>query len=882
MSDKIQALGFTKVQEAKGIVEYRLDRNGLKVLLSENHAKPVVTFMALFHVGSRNEAVGFTGSTHFLEHLMFKGTPTHNPQDGNGVFEMMKPLGNLLNATTWFDRTNYFECVPAEHLPLCIELEADRMRNLMLRVDDRNSEMTVVRNEMERGENEPDRVMMGEMFAVSFREHPYHHPTIGWRSDVEGVSLERMKEFYDVFYWPNNCTVMVRGDFDTVEALELIARHYGPIPASPHKIPTVYTVEPPQEGERRFEINRAGDLPRVWAGYHIPEAAHADTYALAAMRAVLGGSSSKSSRLYKRLIDTGLCASVSASHMELRDPGLFMVNGTVSADHTVAEVEAAFYEEIARLAAEPVTLDELNRAKNANRKSTILGALDPMGWANMIAEGEASVDWKWVVEYDDNFDKVTPADVQRVAAKYFGRTNRTVGYFIPKTEAPAVTADDAAEPSVVVATASVPDTRSSMAASIVTKTLGNGIKVQVQSNRGSGAVSINGKLRAGGVFGGDLELLPELTAFLLTRGSTKYSKAKMAELLEDMGPGAARLSFSPDTFAVTFGGTVVATDFSNYVDIVGDLLRNPLFLDEEVQRAKQQFASFLTKNANSTSSVGHNALVRALYDSSSPYFGKTYAELSDELAGITVDRIRQFHSEHYSPKSLIISIVGDIDAAEAFALVESVFGNWDGPEPKQWDVSRGIIAAGKRNRIDVKMPGKKNTDIVIGASVPVVRTAADFCAARIADLALGGDTIGSRLGKVVRVKHGLTYGINSHYEDISFGNAPWQITLTVNPDNIDKALSLVDEVVAEFLAEGISDREMSDLTEQAAAGFQVGLRTDAAVANVMSQFTFLGMDLSELDNYPQRVKAVTKAEVNDAIRQYLRLDEATTVVCGTF
>ncbi|RTL41857.1 MAG: insulinase family protein [Candidatus Melainabacteria bacterium] len=881
MSDKIKALGFSKVQEAKGIVEYRLDSNGLKVLLSENHAKPVVTFMALFHVGSRNEAVGFTGSTHFLEHLMFKGTPAHNPQDGNGVFEMMKPLGNLLNATTWFDRTNYFECVPAEHLPLCIELEADRMRNLMLRVDDRNSEMTVVRNEMERGENEPDRVMMGEMFAVAFREHPYHHPTIGWRSDVEGVSLERMKEFYDVFYWPNNCTVMVRGDFDTVEALELIAKHYGKIPASPHPIPTVYTVEPPQEGERRFEINRPGDLPRVWAGFHIPQAAHEDTYALAAMRAVLGGSGSKSSRLYKRLIDSGLCASASASHMELRDPGLFMVSGTVSAEHSVDEVEAAMFDEVAKLAAEPVTLDELNRAKNANRKSTILGALDPMGWANMIAEGEASVDWKWVIEYDDNFDKVTPADVQRVAAKYFGRNNRTVGHFIPKSEAPDESAPEAAE-SVPAAAAEPVQAKTSMADSVVTRTLANGIKVQVQSNRGSGAVSINGKLRAGGVFGGGVELLPELTAFLLTRGSSKYSKTQVAELLEDMGPGASRLSFSPDTFAVSFGGTVVATDFKQYVDIVGDLLRNPLFLDEEVARAKQQFASFLTKNANNTGRVGQNALMRALYDSTSPYFGKTYAELGDELAGITVDRIRQFHSEHYSPKSLIISIVGDIDAAEAFALVESVFGDWDGAEPKQWDVSQGILPGGKRNRIDVKMPGKKNTDIIIGAPVPVARTAADFCAARIADLALGGDTIGSRLGKVVRVKHGLTYGINSHYDDISFGNAPWLITLTVNPENIDKALGLVDEVVEEFLTEGISDREMSDLTEQAAAGFQVGLRTDAAVAGVLSQFTFLGLPLSELDNYPQRVKSVTKEEVNEAIRKYLRLDGATTVVCGTF
>jgi zinc protease len=878
MSDKITALGFSKVQEAKGIVEYRLDRNGLKVVLSENHAKPVVTFMALFHVGSRNEAVGYTGSTHFLEHLMFKGTPTHNPQDGNGVFEMIKPLGNLLNATTWFDRTNYFECVPAQHLPLCIELEADRMRNLMLRVDDRNSEMTVVRNEMERGENEPDRVMMGETFSVAFREHPYHHPTIGWRSDVEGVSLERMKEFYDVYYWPNNCTIMVRGDFETVAALELIAKHYGAIPSSPEPIPTVYTVEPPQEGERRFEIVREGDLPRVWAAYHIPAASHTDTYALAAMRAILGGSGSKSSRLYKRLIDSGLCSGASASHMELRDPGLFMVNGTVSANHTVAEVEAALFEEIAKLAAEPVTLEELNRAKNANRKSTILGALDPMGWANMIAEGEASVDWKWTIEYDDNFDLVTPADVQRVAGQYFARTNRTVGHFIPKVAAPEAVAP------VEDVKAQVPaqtGANTAMSASVSKKTLPNGIKVLVQSNPGSGAVSISGKLSAGGLFGGDFELLPELTAFLLSRGSAKYSKAQVAELLEDMGPAASRLSFSPDTFAVAFGGSVVQSDFGQYVDIVADMLRHPLFLDEELQRAKAQFASFLTKNANNTSNVAKNTLVRSLYGKSSPYCGKTYPELTVELGEITVDMLRKFHAEHYSPKSLIVSVVGDIDAAEAFALVESHFGDWHGPEPKQFDVSQGLLGA-TRNRIDVKMPGKKNTDIVIGVPVSVSRTGVDFCAARIADLALGGDTIGSRLGKVVRVKHGLTYGINCRYDDISFGNAPWQITLTVNPINIDKALSLVDEVVAEFLAEGISDREMADLTEQAAAGFQVALRTDLAVAGTLTSFTFLGLDIDELDNYPQRIKAVTKEQVNEAVRKYLRLDQATTVVCGTF
>ncbi len=877
MLEKIlQELGFTRVQEAKGIVEYRFDRNGLKVLLSENHAKPVVTYMTLFHVGSRNEAVGYTGSTHFLEHMMFKGTPDHNPQDENGVFEMIKPLGNLLNATTWFDRTNYFECVPSQHLALCIELEADRMRNLMIRQDDRDSEMSVVRNEMERGENDPDSVMMGEIYAVAFREHPYHHPTIGWRSDVEGVPLERMKQFYDDYYWPNNCTVMVRGDFESIEALKLIAQYYGHIPSSPKPIPAVYTVEPAQEGERRFELRRAGDLPRVWAAFHVPEAAHEDTYALAAMAAILGSSSQKSSRLYKRLIESGMASGASSGHMQQHDPGLFIVSASVAAQSSLDDVETAILDELTRLASEPVTASELKRACNANSKGTILGALDPMGWANMIAEGEASVDWRWAMEFDDLFDRVSAADVQRVAQKYFSKDNRTVGHFIPKVEdAPAAIETE------VEASAMMPvSTGNNFASQVTKRVLSNGLTAFVQSIPGSGAVSLSGKVRAGESFGGGFSLLPELAAYQLTLGSHKYSKTDIAEMLEDMGPSASRFSFGTDAFGVSFGGSVVADDFSLFVSIIGELMRNPLYSDQELKRSKSLFASFLTSSANDSDSVANNTLARKLYDSSSPYAEKSYAELSAELEQITVDMLGGFHREHYSPKSTIITIVGDIDEAAAFDLLEQVFGDWTGPDAKEIQIPSLVVST--RDRVDVRMSDKKNVDIVIGLPVDVKRTGADFYAARIADLALGGDTIGSRLGKVVRVKHGLTYGINSQFSNTAFGGAPWLITLTVAPSNIDKALGLVDEVLGEYIKNGITDRELTDLTNQAVAGFQIGLRTDLAIAGTITSIAFLGFGVDELDSYPAKMKSVTKEQVNEAVRKYFRLDQAVTVVCGTF
>ena len=388
----LEELQIKFVEERDSIKEYRLN-NDLKVLLVENHTGPVVTLLVLYKVGSRNEGVGYTGATHFLEHMLFKGTKKHNPDKGNGIDDLLTQIGAYWNATTWFDRTSYFEVVPSEFLELCVSLEADRMRNLLLRQKDRDSEMSVVRNELERGENYPEEALEKELYAVAFREHPYHHPTIGWRSDVEGVALERLRAFYDTFYWPNNTTVVLLGDFENDNALRVINKHFGKIKTSPEPIPSVYTVEPPQEGERRFEICRSGDLSRVWTGYHIPQADHEDTYALAAIRHVLGSTYERSSRLYRALIDTGLVADVFARHDELRDPGLFFIGAALNPGTSPQAVEKIIHGELEKLAKEPVTEAELQRAKSANLKGTILTKADPSSLAFLLGEAESKASW---------------------------------------------------------------------------------------------------------------------------------------------------------------------------------------------------------------------------------------------------------------------------------------------------------------------------------------------------------------------------------------------------------------------------------------------------------------------------------------------------------
>jgi len=423
---------FELVREKAGIREWKLRANGLKLLLLQNRVAPVATFAIVYHVGSRNEAVGYTGATHLLEHLMFKGTPEYNREKGTAVAAVLEALGARFNATTWFDRTNYYETIPSDQLDAVVRLEASRMRGSLLRDEDRAPEMTVVRNEFERGENSPFQVLYKHSFAVAFREHPYHHPTIGWRGDIEGVSTERLKEFYDVFYHPNNATAMVIGDFEEDEALATIERHFAAIPPSAEPIPPVYTTEPPQEGERRFIVRRAGHVAWAALSWRTVEALHADTHALAVLGNVLGGG--LTSRLYQALVEQSLALSVTVVPWQLRDPGLFSVFCPIRPGVDPAIVELTVRQEIDRVRREGVTEAECEKARTQIEAEVIFDRDSTDQIAAALSEAIAVADWEWYADYPAAIRRVSAADAQRAAATYFQDDALTVGLFHPRTE----------------------------------------------------------------------------------------------------------------------------------------------------------------------------------------------------------------------------------------------------------------------------------------------------------------------------------------------------------------------------------------------------------------------------------------------------------------
>lgn len=914
-----------------GITEYKLASNGLQVLLAERHHTPIVTVMVVYKVGSRNEAVGYTGATHFLEHMLFKGTAKHDPAKGTGIDDVLKPIGGINNATTFYDRTNYYETVPAQYMSTALELEADRMRNALLRQKDRDDEMTVVRNELERNEDDPARLIDVSLFAHAYMAHPYHHPVIGWRSDVEGVPTERLRQFYNDFYHPNNATLVVIGDFKSTEALNQIAKFFGPISAAPKPFPKVYTKENPQIGERRFTVTRGEDLPRVAIGFHIPNAVDKDTYPLEVAASLLGAQSKQSSRLYKSVVDPGLASDVYAYNYSLRDPGLFTMSATLTPGTPSDKVESVLFEQVQKLATEPISDEELDKAKKSVWKGMKLHAADPSGMSDQLAEAIAVADWKWWVDLEKNIKAVTKDQVAASVKKYLVRNNATIGYYYPtkKQEAPkavsvlnviaqeptmtspeAPPTPDQATPTTpslppkqddtkpgpddlqdreTGSAASAPITtppatttttaRASIAAQVQKKVLPNGLTVLAMPVKGLGVVSVAAKTKAGRYFHPpNLYSVPFFTAEMLDKGSTKWTKDALAQQLEIMGTD---LSFSARNFWLDFNTDVVKEDLPQFLSIVADVVQNPLFPPEELGKLRKQTNARIQASMADTGEVAANALYRTLYKPECVFYNSPFKDQLAELDKITVDQLRAFHKAHVSPVNTVIAVVGDIEPNVAFDLVAKNFGQWSGPPAPKIAVDNCVVPGLAGKKIENNMPDKTNVDVLMGAAAPLSISSKDFYAASIANSALGHDTVSSRLAEL-RTKHGLTYGVGSYFTENAFENGAWIVTFSVNPQNLSKSLPVVDTIINDYIKKGITPKELQDEARRLGGQYVVErMRTPRQLADALTKYEILGLGAKFMDEYPVRLTKVTQAEANAAIRKYFDPKKTVMSVAGT-
>lgn len=413
--------------------------NGLTIILKEMHHAPVASFMIWYRVGSRHEIPGITGVSHWVEHMMFKGTPTFP----NGSLDgMVSREGGYWNAFTWVDFTAYYETMPVRKIDLALRLEADRMVNTIMTPDEVESERTVIISERQMYENDPSFQLNEELTSAAFRVHPYHHEIIGDLADLTTITRDDLYGHYRRHYVPNNAIIVAVGDFIASEMQQHIEAQFGTLspgkPAAP-----VTRQEPPQKGERRVVVQGPGDTAYLTAAYRAPAAAHPDYLPLVLLNAAFaggsslgmfgGGGSNKSSRLYKALVNTELAASAYGSLTPTIDPYLYSINAVVQAGRTLAEVEAALDEELVRLDSAPITQQELAKALKRAKAEFVLAGESITGQAQLLGMTEAVIgDYEWYETVLDRLNQITLEDIERVRATYLRPSQRTVGWYEPE------------------------------------------------------------------------------------------------------------------------------------------------------------------------------------------------------------------------------------------------------------------------------------------------------------------------------------------------------------------------------------------------------------------------------------------------------------------
>lgn len=881
-----------------GVQETRL-ANGLTVLTKEVHTAPVVYFSIWFKVGSANEQLGQSGMSHLLEHMLFKGTPTRKPGE---ISATLQQNGAEFNATTSFDRTNYFETLASDRLELAMQLESDRMQNSLFDAAQHQKEMSVVRSEYEGGENNPSSALTKAVRLAAHQVHPYRWTTIGFRSDIENISRDEMFAYYKKYYVPNNATIVMVGDFDTKTALGMVSKYFGAIAARPIQGHFI-TPEPEQQGERRVTVRRAGTVRQVQIGYHIPPFDHVDRYAIDVLESVLSGG--RTGRFFGSLIQTGLASGADAYDYGLRDADLAFLDATAQPGKTNAELEKGLLAELDKIKSTPISDEELQRVLKQAEAQYIYGQDSVQSQGRQLGENAMRGDWRYGENYLANLRRVTPADVQRVAQKYFVERNRTVGYFEP-------IAADAAAPNLTTASANTPafstiaaSTDSSLATvSTVQNTvatnaanraalprtvakptrvvLDNGLTVIVQENHANSTVAVSGALlSAGSIFDpADKPGLAGFTASQLSRGTRTRSLLDIARTLESVGASA---SVGGGKEYASASGRSLTRDFDTVLDILADQLRNPSFPADELEKARRQTLAAIESARQSTGTLARIAFMNALYPQGHPYHMPTLDEQAALVKSLTREDLVAFHAARYAPERLVLTIVGDVDSAKAIASVQKYFGAWakKGNLPDISIPATTLPTATTKTTV-ITMPDKAQADVLYGYAGNLKRTDPEFYRVVVMNTILGGGTgLSSRLATNVRDRLGLVYGIGAG-TDATLGAGPFSVQFGANPQNVDKAVAEMQSQIKLARETGFSRDEIEKAIAYITGSYAVTLATNSAVAGQLLVGEVYGLGLDYIQKRNSYYQAVTPEQVNAAARKYLQPGQGTLVIAGTY
>jgi len=878
----------TEVTSVEGITEYRLP-NGLRIVLAPDAAKATTTVNMTYLVGSRHENYGETGMAHLLEHLMFKGTPSF---PGKTIPTEFARRGMSSNGTTAQDRTNFFETFTAsdDNLDWALRMEADRMVNSFISRADLDSEMTVVRNEMEMGENSPGRMLMQQTMSAAYRWHNYAHAPIGARSDVEQVGIGNLQAFYRRYYQPDNAVLVVAGKFDPAQTLARIERYFGPIPRPARALPPEHTIEPPQEGARELVVMRPGDSSLVAAQYHVSPGAHADTTALSLLTIILGDT--PGGRLYKALVEQKKATSVGTAFYSMKDPGALLFMAETARDQPLAPARAALLTQIEGFAEAPVTESELERARVRMRNAYEQYMNDPGALGIALSEAIAKGDWRLFLIARDRIETTTVEDVQRVALNYFQPSNRTVGLFIPAEQPPRATIPVAPDVATLVkgyqgkpALAAVPPFDPSPAnieAHTQRHTLANGMQLALLPKPTRGEV-VNGVLilRMGDVQSlQGLTTVGSLTASMLKRGAGTLDRQQIADRIEAL---KASVSIGGGSERVTVSFETRRAQLPELLALLRDLLRAPTFPEKEFETLRATSIAGIESVQRQPGVLAANALGRHgdPYPVGDPRHAPTFDESIEALKAAKLEAVRNFHARFYGAGNAQLSLVGDFDADAVLAQSGQLFGDWTAQQPYA-RVDRPFVPIAAAD-FTLPTPGKANAVYLAAEPIDLTSEAPDYALLLIANRVFGGASLRSRLADRLRQKEGISYGTSSWVQIGALDRAGrFGLQAQYAPQNLPRLQRAVSEELARFVRDGITSEELAEAVSGILQQGIVSRSSDNALADTLANQLFLGRTMAFTAELEARLRSATPEAVNEAIRKYVSPAGLSQVYAGDF
>jgi zinc protease len=876
----------TKVTSVEGITEYRL-HNGLRVLLFPDASKQTFTINVTYLVGSKHENYGETGMAHLLEHLVFKGTPKYPIN----IMKELEDRGASFNGTTSLDRTNYFETLSAseENLKWAIEMEADRMVNSFIAKKDLDSEMTVVRNEYESGENSPIGVLFKKLSGTAYQWHSYGKSTIGERSDIENVSIDRLQAFYRKYYQPDNAVVVLAGKFEEGKALNYINEYFGAIAKPERELAPFYTREPIQDGERTVTVKRVGDVQYVAVAYHISPGSHEDFAPLSILSNIM--TTQPSGRLYKSLVDTKKASAVFSLTRSSKEPGLMMAFAEVLKEKSVEDARNTMVKTFNDVVTTPPTKEEVDRAKTEILKQFELNFNNADRIGVFLSEYIAMGDWRLFFLYRDRLEKVTPDDVLRVAKNYLKDDNRTVGYFIP-TEKPD-RAEIPGEPDVA---ALVKDYKGKQAvasgeefdpspANIEARTqrnnLANGMKVAYLPKKTRGeSVQFRMTLR----FGDEKNLINKGTtgqyaARMLDKGTSKMTRQQIKDEFDRL---KARVNFFGGATSVSVNIETTRPNLPETIKLVSQILKEASFPAEEFEKLKAEEIAAIESQRSEPQAAASIRLQKhtSPYPKGDPRYAEDFDESLAAINALKLEEVKKFHKDFYGTNNATLAISGDFDAGEISALISEQFGSWKSPA----NYKRLEARIKNVQPIDEKIetPDKANAFFLASYSWEYSDAEPDYAALTLGHYMLGGGTA-SRLFSRIRGKEGISYGVGSFF---SAGNLDKVGSFTAYaiyaPENVGRLEETFKEEILKAVNEGFTAEEVEAAKSGWLQSRTVGRAQDASIAGTLNNYLFTGRTMEWDAELEKKVQALTVEEINAAMKKHLSYDKLNMVKAGDF